>query len=473
MTRISVTVDGASYTDDVEPRTLLVHYLREQLGQDRHGGRLRHQQLRRLHGAPRRPQREVVQRPRRPGRRARGDHDRGARRRRRAAPDAEGLPRVPRPPVRLLHAGDDHAGRRPAQRQPAAQRGGDPARASRATSAGAPATTTSSGRCRRPPASRSPTSRRSRGARMTATEQPEIGARPAPQGGPAPHHRPHPVDRQHPARRACCTSRWCAARSRTPRSPRSTPRRPRPPPTSSPSSPAPTSPTSQGTMITAWPLTDGPEDARPPADRRRPGRLRRRGRRRRRRPHGGRGTRRRRAGRRRLRGAARRPRPQGGREGRGPGPPRPRHQQVRVLAARLGRPGLAAAAVDEAIAEARANGIVIEREYRQPAADPRVHGAPLGGRATRPASRSRCGPRPRSRTSCGSRSPRPPACPSRRSASSRPTSAAASAASSQIIPEEWIAFCAARTARHAGEVDRDPLASRWSPGTTAATSGSG
>lgn len=30
--RISVTVDGVSYTDDVEPRTLLVHYLREQLG---------------------------------------------------------------------------------------------------------------------------------------------------------------------------------------------------------------------------------------------------------------------------------------------------------------------------------------------------------------------------------------------------------------------------------------------------------
>ncbi len=32
MTRITVEVDGTSYTDDVEPRTLLVHYLREQLG---------------------------------------------------------------------------------------------------------------------------------------------------------------------------------------------------------------------------------------------------------------------------------------------------------------------------------------------------------------------------------------------------------------------------------------------------------
>ena len=32
MTQIDVRVDGTSYTDDVEPRTLLVHYLREQLG---------------------------------------------------------------------------------------------------------------------------------------------------------------------------------------------------------------------------------------------------------------------------------------------------------------------------------------------------------------------------------------------------------------------------------------------------------
>jgi carbon-monoxide dehydrogenase small subunit len=30
--RITTTVDGTKYTDEVEPRTLLVHYLREQLG---------------------------------------------------------------------------------------------------------------------------------------------------------------------------------------------------------------------------------------------------------------------------------------------------------------------------------------------------------------------------------------------------------------------------------------------------------
>jgi aerobic carbon-monoxide dehydrogenase small subunit len=32
MTRMTVTVDGVSYSDDVEPRLLLVHYLREVIG---------------------------------------------------------------------------------------------------------------------------------------------------------------------------------------------------------------------------------------------------------------------------------------------------------------------------------------------------------------------------------------------------------------------------------------------------------
>ena len=32
MTKIRVTVDGVAYSDDVEPRTLLVHYLRETVG---------------------------------------------------------------------------------------------------------------------------------------------------------------------------------------------------------------------------------------------------------------------------------------------------------------------------------------------------------------------------------------------------------------------------------------------------------
>jgi len=32
MTRVSITVDGTNYVDEVEPRTLLVHHLRERLG---------------------------------------------------------------------------------------------------------------------------------------------------------------------------------------------------------------------------------------------------------------------------------------------------------------------------------------------------------------------------------------------------------------------------------------------------------
>jgi carbon-monoxide dehydrogenase small subunit len=32
MTRVNVSVDGVSYSDDIEPRTLLVHYLREAVG---------------------------------------------------------------------------------------------------------------------------------------------------------------------------------------------------------------------------------------------------------------------------------------------------------------------------------------------------------------------------------------------------------------------------------------------------------
>ena len=36
MANITVTVDGVTYTDDVEPRLLLVHYLRERVGKTGH-----------------------------------------------------------------------------------------------------------------------------------------------------------------------------------------------------------------------------------------------------------------------------------------------------------------------------------------------------------------------------------------------------------------------------------------------------
>ena len=126
MTKINVTVDGVAYTDEVEPRTLLVHYLREQVGKvgtvvgcdtsncgactvDLDGQSVKSCTV------------LAVQ--------ADGGEvttieglDAG----RHAAPDAAGLPREPRAAVRLLHAGHDHGLPRPAQEQPEPERGRDP-----------------------------------------------------------------------------------------------------------------------------------------------------------------------------------------------------------------------------------------------------------------------------------------------------------------------------------------------------------
>ena len=108
-----------------------------------------------------------------------------------------------------------------------------------------------------------------------------------------------------------------------------------------------------------------PGHAHPPAGRRRPRRLRRRDRRRRRGPQRERRARRRRAGRRRLRRAAGRARPQGGRGrrrcSRTPTSAPTSRRFWKLDSAEAGTGG----DVDEAIAKARADGIVIEREYRQ------------------------------------------------------------------------------------------------------------
>jgi aerobic-type carbon monoxide dehydrogenase small subunit (CoxS/CutS family) len=106
----------------------------------------------------------------------------------------------------LLHTGNDHAGHRRAQ-QPRTRPRSRSARASRATCAGAPATTTSS----RPSLPRqgarrgAVSSSKVEVTEMTAADERPAetrrSARPAAQGGPAPHHRPHQVDRQHRAAR--------------------------------------------------------------------------------------------------------------------------------------------------------------------------------------------------------------------------------------------------------------------------------
>ena len=65
----------------------------------------------------------------------------------------EGFPRDARAPVRLLHAGHDHARPSPAAGEPEPDRGRNPASAFPATSAAAPATRTSSRRSNTPPPS--------------------------------------------------------------------------------------------------------------------------------------------------------------------------------------------------------------------------------------------------------------------------------------------------------------------------------
>ncbi len=99
--RITITVNGTAHTAEVEPRTLLVHLLREQLGSDGDPHRLRHLELRRVHRPDGRRDGPVVLDARRPGRR-RIDHDgRGALDQRRAPPDPARVPRATRAPVRV------------------------------------------------------------------------------------------------------------------------------------------------------------------------------------------------------------------------------------------------------------------------------------------------------------------------------------------------------------------------------------
>ena len=124
---------------------------------------------------------------------------------RRAAPDAGGVPAVPRPPVRLLHAGHgDGRGRRSSTRTRTPTEAGGARSGSRATSAAAPATRTSSqvgaGLCR-------PTDRLDRrGAGMTATEPRHRGRAAAPRRHRHPHAPPRGPGRCSPARPASPTT---------------------------------------------------------------------------------------------------------------------------------------------------------------------------------------------------------------------------------------------------------------------------
>ena len=148
---VRMRVNGIEYAAEVEPRLLLVHFLRDNLGlTGTHVGCDTSQCgacVVYLNGAGG----QELHRAGRPGRRRRDHDDRGAGQGRPAPPGPGGLLGDARPAVRLLHAGHDHVGLRPAQAQPQPERGRDPPRAWRATSAAAPATRTSSAPSSTPP----------------------------------------------------------------------------------------------------------------------------------------------------------------------------------------------------------------------------------------------------------------------------------------------------------------------------------
>ena len=68
-THVTMKVNGAEVEGLVEPRTLLVHFIRENLADDRHPYRLRDHPLRRLHHRYRRHVGEILHDVRRAGRR--------------------------------------------------------------------------------------------------------------------------------------------------------------------------------------------------------------------------------------------------------------------------------------------------------------------------------------------------------------------------------------------------------------------
>ncbi len=210
MSAVAMTVNGKAVTADVDPRTLLVQFLRENLRLTGHPCGLRHLAVRRLRRACGRQGGESpAPSSRWQARRRQRAHHRGARRAERpAASDAGGLPREPRPAVRLLHARHDHdrgrhgppQGQRPRRPRPSAT-------SSKAICAAAPAITTSSRRSRPAPrpwpreagtqasANRAAVARRpGDGGDRHERDRDRRGG--APQGRPPLHHRQGPVHRR-------------------------------------------------------------------------------------------------------------------------------------------------------------------------------------------------------------------------------------------------------------------------------------
>ena len=135
--------------------------------------------------------------------------------RRRAVAGAGGVPRLPRPAVRLLHAGLRRVGDRVPARQPEPDRRRDPRSRCRATSAAAPATRASSPRCARPPTR--PTAPTANGHDRHDGRQRALRRHAGPpRRGRAAAHRSRAPTSTTSRCRGCCTRTSCAARSREP-----------------------------------------------------------------------------------------------------------------------------------------------------------------------------------------------------------------------------------------------------------------
>ena len=151
-THVTMKVNGAEVEGLVEPRTLLVHFIRENLCAHRHPYRLRDHPLRRLHHRYRRHVGEDLHHVRRAGRGLRDHHHRGRRQCRRLAVGAAGrLSHDARPAMRLLHARHDFARAAAAARRTRRRARKKSGWAFPAISAAAPATRTSSRRSSTPP----------------------------------------------------------------------------------------------------------------------------------------------------------------------------------------------------------------------------------------------------------------------------------------------------------------------------------
>ena len=211
---VTITVNGVPQTAEVEPRTLLVHLLREHLN------------LTGTHvgcdtsncgactvwldgDAVKSCTVLAVQADGREVTTIEGISDE-----RRPAPDAAGLPRAPRPPVRLLHAGHGDDRDQAARGEPGIRPTRRSATGSRATCAAAPATRTSS------PPSAAPLG--GDGLMATTAEHAKgIGVVGAAQGGRE-LLTGQAASSTISSCPGCCTWRSCAARSPMPTSPGST-----------------------------------------------------------------------------------------------------------------------------------------------------------------------------------------------------------------------------------------------------------